>query len=188
MQITDLAEFNRILDHLGIVFSKAPTDDIRRTYFEALKQFPLAAIRERAMEHTATGKFFPKPVELRPASEPGEKSKGPPVGSVAWWSMRERVLRDTLPKGLDAVSRANLDLATFGREFTPEAQYQSAECYERTWPGTGREMYREAAGTAPPMDNVTLAARRMAPLVGMSVEDLLAKWAREAAAQRGSAA
>lgn len=178
MQITDLAEFNRMLDQLGLVFTKPPDDELRRVYFEALKQYPLAAIRERAKEHMATGKFFPKPTELRPALEKIDRDRGPPIGSVAWWSSRERVLREAFPKGLSAQSRAELDRATFGNEATPDELRQSAECYERAWPSTGRDAYREAQGPAEVPSDKLIAARRMARALGKTPEQLLAEWAR----------
>lgn len=145
MQITDLGEFNRILDQLGMLFGKPPDDEIRRVYFEALKAYPLAAIRERATQHMAEGKFFPKPAELRPKFEKSEDGgKYPALYTEAWWALRERVLRDTFPRGLDQASRDRLDLATFGTDPTPQMLARSAECYARAWPALDRSTYPEA--------------------------------------------
>lgn len=145
MQITDLREFNKILDQLGMLFGKPPDDEIRRVYFEALKAYPLAAIRERATDHMAKGKFFPKPAELRPAYEkPEDGGKYPALFTEAWWSLRERTLREAFPRGLDQKSRDRLDHATFGADASPEQLRRAADCYARAWPGVDRTTYPES--------------------------------------------
>lgn len=144
MQTSDLAEFNRILDQLGLVFVKTIDDPLRRVYWDALKTLPLKAVRDAATDHMAKGKFFPKPAELRPRFEKTDDGKYPPLYSPDWWDQRVRVLRDAFPKGLNTKSRQALDLATFGADASTDLLRQSAECYDRAWPPANYDAYPEA--------------------------------------------
>lgn len=137
MQGPDIGEFNLLLSRCGEIFAKPPTDEIRRVYWDALKSYPLATIREHAEKHIATAKFFPKPYELRPqipkGIEPAE-SKFPPLYSAPWWEERSKVLKQMSPRRPSRQSLDSLNDATFGFEATPELLAQAEACYERTWP------------------------------------------------------
>jgi len=142
MHINDLTMFSEIMDRLGQIFGKQPDDALKRSYFDALKYTPLGVVRQCAERHIADAKFFPKPFELKPAlAKTDKESKFPKLYSPAWWEGRAEVLRDTFPKGLNAVSRNNLDLATFGDEDCPELRAQSLACYKKAFPWS--ELHRD---------------------------------------------
>jgi hypothetical protein len=64
-------EFVLILNRLAVTFGKDVTPELGAAYWEALKDLELATVKQCAEGHCRRGKFFPKPVELRPpASEP----------------------------------------------------------------------------------------------------------------------
>lgn len=74
MYSTDRDSFEQLLTRLSTAFSKPITDEIRGTYWEALKDLPVGTVVRQAEMHMRYGKFFPKPVELRPKEErPKEK-------------------------------------------------------------------------------------------------------------------
>ena len=135
MHINDLTSFGEIMDRLGQIFGKQPDDALKRSYFDALKFTPLGVVRQCAERHIADAKFFPKPFELKPALAKTDKdSKYPELYSPAWWVERAEVLRKEFPQGLNAESRNNLDLATFGDKDCPELRAQSLACYKKAFP------------------------------------------------------
>lgn len=70
MHATDRDEFFALLDQLADVFGKPKLDDLKsQSYWRALRDLPLATIRRCADTHQRFGKFFPKPVELRPRDD-----------------------------------------------------------------------------------------------------------------------
>jgi len=69
MQATEFADFEIIIRRFEKVFNKAIDDETMRAYWGALKDQPLPLFRKLADDHIRTGKFFPKPVELRPKTE-----------------------------------------------------------------------------------------------------------------------
>lgn len=69
MNSGDYGAFSDLLNTLGIVFDKQITDELRKLYWESLKDVPFPYISRAAMGHQKHGKFFPKPKELRPADE-----------------------------------------------------------------------------------------------------------------------
>jgi len=67
---SDRDEFLALLDQLAEVFGKPKLDDLKsQSYWRALRDLPLATIRRCAETHQRFGKFFPKPVELRPRDD-----------------------------------------------------------------------------------------------------------------------
>ena len=69
MYSTDFDAFRTVMDRLGVVFTKAVSDELMSAYWDALKDQPLQAFREKATSHERHGKFFPKPHELRPKDD-----------------------------------------------------------------------------------------------------------------------
>lgn len=70
MHATDRDEFLALLDQLAEVFGKPKLDDVKsQSYWRALRDLPLETIRRAAETHQRFGKFFPKPVELRPRDD-----------------------------------------------------------------------------------------------------------------------
>src|SRR5206468_676392 len=75
MHQTDFEDFAKTLHKLAAVFTKKLSDEFIQAYWEALKDEPLSTVTRLADQHTRYGKFFPKPVELRPKEEKPPKSK-----------------------------------------------------------------------------------------------------------------
>ncbi len=70
MYRTDFDAFRAVLDRLADVFGKPKPDDVAvQAYWRALKDQTLAEIERAADRHTRFGKFYPKPVELRPRDD-----------------------------------------------------------------------------------------------------------------------
>lgn len=147
MQINEVGEFNKILDTVATVFGKKLTEDVKRAYFDALKDVPLSVIRQCAAAHVANGKYFPKPAELKPKFAPSAQeasdSKFPPLYSPEWWEGRVQVLKQTAPNGLSAQSRNSLNEATFGKDDSPKLRAQAREAYCKAWPWLADEINSE---------------------------------------------
>lgn len=69
MYTTDANAFKDAMDRLGVVFSKEISDHQRAAYWDALKDLDIRVVRDLAQKHERFGKFFPKPVELRPKGD-----------------------------------------------------------------------------------------------------------------------
>jgi hypothetical protein len=63
---SDYDGFTKVLEKLALVFSKKLSDEVIAAYWEALKDQTLVTVSTLADRHIRTGKFWPKPVELRP--------------------------------------------------------------------------------------------------------------------------
>lgn len=73
----DFQAFTTLMQRFAAVFSKKLSDDIVQGYWTALKDQSLSTIEELGNKHTRYGKFFPKPIELRPKDEkPATASDG----------------------------------------------------------------------------------------------------------------
>lgn len=67
---TDFTAFRGILEQCATVFNKPKPDDMTvQAYWNALKDLPIGLVAARAESHSRYGKFFPKPVELRPKDD-----------------------------------------------------------------------------------------------------------------------
>ena len=75
MHQTDFEDFSKTLHKLAVVFTKKLSDEFIQAYWDALKDEPLSTVIRLADQHTRYGKFFPKPVELRPKEEKPPKSR-----------------------------------------------------------------------------------------------------------------
>lgn len=70
MFATDVREFNSVLERCAQVFGpKELPNDLKTSYWDALKDIPLQQVKELATAHMKRGKFFPKPTELRPKDD-----------------------------------------------------------------------------------------------------------------------
>jgi hypothetical protein len=77
MHTPDFDEFRRVLNGLAQTFSKpAPDDLLVQAYWNALKDQTIESVKRQATYHTRYGKFFPKPVELRPRDERAPQKPG----------------------------------------------------------------------------------------------------------------
>lgn len=61
--------FKQAMERLSAVFGKTLTDDLLQTYWQAMRDLPLSTIEAGAQRAARYGKFFPKPVELRPKEQ-----------------------------------------------------------------------------------------------------------------------
>lgn len=74
----ELEAFEELLGVQAKVFGKDPPSQlIVQAYWDALRDAPLDAVRRAAQNHLRKGKFFPKPVDLRPKEIPAPEAKGP---------------------------------------------------------------------------------------------------------------
>lgn len=70
MYAQDFDRFRKVMDTLAELFGKAKlSDEALGAYWEALKDLHIAAVEREAQRHGRYGKFFPKPVELRPKDD-----------------------------------------------------------------------------------------------------------------------
>lgn len=85
----DFEGFATLLRRIASVYSKKLTDDVIQGYWIALKDQSLVTITELANTHTRYGKFFPKPIELRPKDDKPE-----PTSDGKFEEGEERALRN----------------------------------------------------------------------------------------------
>ncbi len=79
MHRNELDAFSALLDEFAVVFGKPKPDDlVVQRYWNALKDQSLEAVTRARDRHMRYGKFFPKPVDLRPKDD-----KPPPESSSA---------------------------------------------------------------------------------------------------------
>lgn len=77
MHRPDFDEFRELLNSLSTTFSKPMLDDVAvQSYWNALKDQTLESVKRQAVYHTRYGKFFPKPVELRPRDDRAPQKPG----------------------------------------------------------------------------------------------------------------
>lgn len=62
----DFPEFKRLMQCIDGTFGPKLNDTLLQTFWEALKDLPLSSVEAGVQHHLRYGKFFPKPVELRP--------------------------------------------------------------------------------------------------------------------------
>jgi hypothetical protein len=67
MERRDVAEFTQVLGRVGTLYGKSISKPLVETYWAALKDFDLAAVRQAFSRHSLhpdTGKFMPKPSDV----------------------------------------------------------------------------------------------------------------------------
>lgn len=72
MHQADFEGFTALMQRVAAVYSKKLDDNMIQGYWTALKDQSLITITELANAHTRYGKFFPKPIELRPKDDKPE--------------------------------------------------------------------------------------------------------------------
>lgn len=81
MHRPDFDRFRELLNALAGIFGKKPPDDLQvQAYWNALRDLPLELVEQGVKHHTRYGKFFPKPVELRPKD--GQTGSGPALDTA----------------------------------------------------------------------------------------------------------
>ncbi len=86
MHKPDFPEFRALLDRCALILgpgdwkdpeTKAkldkPPDDIVEAYWVALKDLPLEVFKRAVESHLKRGKWFPRPFQLRPKEDGGDK-------------------------------------------------------------------------------------------------------------------
>lgn len=89
MHQNDFEGFAKLLKRLAVMYGKKLDDELTQAYWIALKDQPLdriTALAEHRMKHS---KFFPKPVELRPAED-----RLPPSADGKFEECEERSMRN----------------------------------------------------------------------------------------------
>lgn len=69
MHQNDFDGFAKLLKRMAATYSKKLDDEVIQGYWTALKDQPLERITAMAEHRMKHSKFFPKPVELRPAED-----------------------------------------------------------------------------------------------------------------------
>lgn len=95
MLASDYGEFQGVLRQLSSVFPREIDDGLIETYWRALKDVPLLVLRARAEACIRSGKFFPKPRELREEREPAPPVRNtytPPPVTDGWTALMNRVM------------------------------------------------------------------------------------------------
>lgn len=88
MHQADFDSFASVLGKLATVYGKKLDDELVQAYWSALKDQTLSAIIDLSMKHMRYGKFFPKPVELRP-----KDSRDKPMEHSSSNKAEERAMR-----------------------------------------------------------------------------------------------
>lgn len=99
MHQDEFAAFERTLKQLGEAFNRKLSNELVQAYWKALKDLSLSAVSRCADSHMRYGKFFPKPVELRPKDAPAEQKPNPDHDAAVDRTMRwseERMRKDLL--------------------------------------------------------------------------------------------
>lgn len=65
----DFEGFKALMSRVAAVYSKKLSDELVQGFWTALRDQSLTTITELANAHIRYGKFFPKPIELRPKDD-----------------------------------------------------------------------------------------------------------------------
>lgn len=110
MLATERPEFRKVIEKLGRVYDRQISDDLLADYWDALRDIPLPQLRARVEGYVRTGKFFPRPRDLRENPDGERKTpdtRSPDVPVDDWTATLNRVLRNVL-MGVNGVSDAAL--------------------------------------------------------------------------------
>jgi hypothetical protein len=88
----DFPQFQALMAKLAEVYGKTLTDELVRACWDALRDLPFARVRQLAEQHLRRGKFFPKPVDLRPKEDPTPTVRTPAMDG-AFREGEERAIR-----------------------------------------------------------------------------------------------
>ena len=89
MHQSDFEGFSALLQRVAAVYGKKLDDKLVQGYWDTLKDQTLTTITELANSHTRYGKFFPKPIELRPKDDKPE-----PTSDGKFEEGEERAMRN----------------------------------------------------------------------------------------------
>lgn len=83
---SDKTRFSVVMGTLGATFSHEPTPILMKAYFSAMADLEIEQVEQAAIKWIATGRFFPKPIELR------EQVQNTESRALAAWAVVERKL------------------------------------------------------------------------------------------------
>lgn len=89
----DFAQFQALLESLAVVYGKEVNDQLVQTYWNSLRDLTLPRVKQLAEQHLRRGKFFPKPVELRPKEDPPPTTRTPSM-DAAFREAEDRAIRN----------------------------------------------------------------------------------------------
>lgn len=118
MHRPDFENFRGLLNSLATTFGKKPPDDVQvQAYWNALRDLPYELVEQGARHHTRFGKFYPKPVELRPRDD---KPTGAPEGgdSIALADRAAERWAERVRGADDPLQQAALQEAAWARKLT----------------------------------------------------------------------
>lgn len=105
----DFDDFSDLIRRMCVVFGKKATDELVNSYWDALKDLTLPIIERCADNHARYGKFFPKPIDLRPKDDaPATVKEDKDFQAAVAQNIRnweERLARDPV-KGLEQLGTA----------------------------------------------------------------------------------
>lgn len=137
MHTPDFAEFREILNGLARMFSPLkplPDDLLVQRYWVALRNLSIETIKRCAERHERYGRFFPKPIELRPKED--RKSEETPAQQVQFETAIAENRRNWDKRFADdpQLARIELGLAKAARieVLSHESTPQHAEAYRET--------------------------------------------------------
>lgn len=100
MHQSEFDGFSLVLGKLAAVYGKQLGDELVQAYWSALKDQSLGTVAELASTHMRYGKFFPKPVELRPKEsrdKPMEHARASKADERAMYRLEDQRRKD--PEG-----------------------------------------------------------------------------------------
>lgn len=136
MHLREFDEFKGVLAEAFQVFDKPLNDSLLKSYWEALKDQPLASVRRRAEYHTRHGKFCPRPKDLRPPDEKVQPENGADEGPSR--ARMDQEAKDVWQRALardpeEARIRLRLAQATRVQATTPEDHPASPMAAAEAW-------------------------------------------------------
>lgn len=94
-----MTEFRSVIERMGRVYDRPVTNELLTDYWDALRDMPLPQLKARASGYLKTGKYFPKPRDLRENPE-GERrvvdTRSPESNVDDWTATLNRMLRGVL--------------------------------------------------------------------------------------------
>lgn len=160
----DFDRFSKLMGQLASVYGKRLDDGQVQWYWDALKDRDIADIERRANEYSRKGKFFPKPVNLRPfegdADDQSRKSLSEDAAYQAALKHNEKGWAEAIASD-PLMGRINASLALLARYDVASDHGSPAWQSRREWLlGTMRELYMEWLERGRP-ENMAIIGMRM---------------------------
>lgn len=147
MHKPDFEPFRTMLDSLAQIFGKPKPDDLKvQTYWRALRDLPIELVQRGVEHHTRYGKFFPKPVELRPRDEKPGSGPASDAALKAAAATAHRAIERALCSE-DRLARAKANDAILSRRLVLlEESHPAYPETKRAWLAAGDEYMAALTG------------------------------------------